>query len=112
MSQMSSPGWETLKPGVKVLKLWKTTGPEQPQIAIFQVSSEAYKELQQDPKAFVDGYLIFGERVRPKPRVTQLLKVPKGYSGEWTATCFHRVSMMRCASYPVEPQQPNEPPKK
>jgi hypothetical protein len=103
VAQMSSPNWETLKPNVQVLKLWDTIGPKQPQIAIFQVNSEAYKDFYRDPKAFVDGYMIFGERVRPKARLTQLFSVPKGYSGGWMVTCFHRESTMRCASYPVEP---------
>jgi hypothetical protein len=103
IAQKSSPGWKTLKPGVQVLRLWEKIGPKQPQIAIFQLSSEAYKDFQQDPKAFVDGYMIFGERVRPGATITELLSAPKGYSGEWTATCFHRVSTVRCGSYPVEP---------
>jgi len=85
LAQKSSPGWKTLKPGVQVLKLWDKIGPEQPQIAIFQLSSEAYKDFQQDPKAFVDGYMIFGELVRPGVSLTELLSAPKGYSGEWTA---------------------------
>jgi hypothetical protein len=103
LAQKASPDWKTLKPGVQVLKLWDKIGPEQPQIAIFQLSSEAYKDFQQNPKAFVDGYMIFGEHVRPGASLTELLSAPKGYSGEWTATCFHRVSTVRCASYPVEP---------
>jgi hypothetical protein len=102
-AQTSSPGWKTLKSGVQVLKLWETTGPKQPQIAIFQLTSEAYKDLHRDPKAFVDGYMIFGERVRPGARLTQLLSAPEGYSGDWMVSCFHRESMMRCGSYPVEP---------
>jgi hypothetical protein len=113
MAQTSPPpGWETIKAGVQVLKLWKTTGPTLPQIAIFQLSSEAYKEFRRDPEAFVDGPLIFGERVRPKPHLTQLLSVSEGYSDGWTVTCFHRVSLMRCASYPVEPQYPEKRRKK
>jgi hypothetical protein len=105
IGQKPSPDWKTLKPGVQVLNLWETIGPTKPQIAIFQLSNEAYKELQRDPKAFVDGYNIFGEPVRTGPSLTELLSAKEGYSGEWTAACFHRVSMMRCSSYPVEPDQ-------
>jgi hypothetical protein len=96
-------GWKTLKPGIKVLKLWETTGPKQPQIAILQLSSATYKDLQRDAKAFADSYMIFGERVRTGASLTELLSAPGGYSGDWTVTCFHRESMLRCASYPVEP---------
>jgi len=102
IAQTSSPGWKTLGPGVQALKLWEeTTGPKQPQIAILQLSSEAYKDLQKDPKAFVDGYMIFGERVRPGASLTELLSAPEGYAGGWAVTCFHRVSIMRCGSYPA-----------
>jgi len=105
-AQKSSPEWKTLKPGVQVLRLWEAIGPEQPQIAIFQLTSETYKELRRDPKAFVDGNKIFPEPVRPEPRLTQILHASEGYAGGWTVTCFHRLSTMRCASFPVEPQQP------
>lgn len=105
VGQKPSPDWKTLKPGIQVLKLWETIGPTQPQIALFQLSSEAYKDLQRDPKAFADGYNIFGERVRTGASLTELLSAQEGYSGGWMVACFHRVSNMRCSSYPVEPDQ-------
>ncbi|MGD0507084.1 MAG: hypothetical protein ABSA27_04765 [Terriglobales bacterium] len=103
IAQTSSPGWKTLKPGIQVLKLWETTGPKQPQIAILQLTSATYKDLQRDAKAFADLYMIFGEHVRTGASLTELLSAPEGYSGDWTVTCFHRESRMRCASYPMEP---------
>jgi len=102
-AQTSSSEWKTVKPGVQVLRLWETTGPEQPQIAILQLTSESYKDLQRDLKAFVDGNKIFPEQVRPHPRLTQMLKPPKGYTGGWVVTCFHRQSRLRAASFPMEP---------
>lgn len=108
VAQSPKPPWETLKPGVQVLKLWEKIGPAQPQIAIFQVSNEAYKQFRKDPKSFVDIPLIFGEKVRPGAKLTELLSVPDGYSEGWVVTCFHRISMMRCASYPAKPPDPKE----
>lgn len=54
--------WINLGKGIKVLKLWKTIGPRQPQIAILQLSSERYKAFVRDPKSFVNGFEIFGPR--------------------------------------------------
>jgi hypothetical protein len=104
MSQVPAE-WKTLKPGVQVLRLWDTIGPEQPQIAILRLTSERYKELQKDLKAFVDSYDIFRETVRPEPRLTELLRARGEYAGEWTVSCFHRASRVHCASFPGEPEE-------
>jgi len=103
-AQKSQPEWKTLQPGLQVLRLGESIGPEKPQIAILQLTSEKYKELQGDPKAFVDGHNIFYERVRPGASLIELLGAAEGYAGAWAVTCFHRESRARCASYPVEPK--------
>jgi len=95
-----SPEWKTIEPGVRVLRLWDSIGPLQPQVAILQLSSEKYKELRKNVKAFLDSRNIFFESVRPGAKLTQMLKPSKKYAGEWTVAGIHRESVARCASYP------------
>ena len=101
------PSWESLAEGVQALRLWETIGPEWPQIAVLQLSSERYKELQQNPKAFVDKHKIFPQAVQPLKGCTELLAPPQGYTGSWTIVPFHRLhSLMRCAAFPAETTEP------
>jgi hypothetical protein len=104
-AQKSPPEWKTLEPGLQVLRLWESIGPDQPQIANLQLSSDKYKELRGDPKGFIDGHNIFYEKVRPGASLTEMLGAAGGYTGGWVVTCFHRESYARCASYPVEPER-------
>jgi hypothetical protein len=97
----SSP-WKTIEPGVRLFRLWVSTGPEQPQIALLQLSSKKYKELRKNVKAFLDGRNIFFESVRAGARLTEMLKPSSRYTGEWTVAAIHRESRARCASYPSE----------
>src|SRR6266850_2903873 len=55
----TATGWKTLG-DFKVLRLWQEPqGPQWPQIALLQVSSDRLKELQNDPLAFYKKYDIF-----------------------------------------------------
>jgi hypothetical protein len=94
--------WKTIEPGVRLFRLWVSTGPEQPQIAILRLSSEKYRELRKNVKAFLDSRDIFFESVRPGAALTEMLKPPGKYSGEWIVAIIHRESKARCASYPSE----------
>ncbi|MBV9340266.1 MAG: hypothetical protein JO159_05165 [Acidobacteria bacterium] len=99
----SSSAWETCRDGVKFVRLEdKTVGPTKAQIAILQLTGEEYKKLQKDLKAFVEGCNIFGETVRPNPRLTELWGAPEEYSGGWVVMAVHRESWVRCASYPTD----------
>jgi hypothetical protein len=75
---------------MKVLKLWETSGPKWPQIAILDLSSEMYKDLQKNPSEFVNAQKIFPVPVRPGSHCTQLETATKGYSGRWFAIIVHR----------------------
>ena len=107
-AQKSKPEWQSLEDGVQVFKMWESVGPDQPQVAILQLTNEKYEEFKKDPKAFVDGHNIFPEKVRPEARLVQMLRAPKGYTGKWAVTCFHRVSHLRCASIPFETEEPQD----
>lgn len=99
--------WETLAEGLQALRLWEAIGPDWPQIAILQLSSERYKELQQNAKAFVDKHKIFHQDVQPLERCTELEAPPPGYSGSWIVAAPHRLmSRMRCAAFPAERTAP------
>lgn len=57
--QLSSSDWKTPDKDVKVLKLWETSGPEWPQIAILRLSGSKHRELQANPMEFLKKYKIF-----------------------------------------------------
>jgi hypothetical protein len=94
--------WKTIEPGVRLFRLWVTTGPEQPQIAVLQLSSEKYQELRKNVKAFLDSRNIFFESVRPGAALTEMLTPSAEYNGEWIVAIVHRESKARGASYPSE----------
>jgi len=100
-TDLSSP-WKTIEPGVEVLRLWESTGPKQPQIAILQLSNEKYKELKKNVKAFMDSRNIYYEPVRPGAKLVEMLKPPPKYAGTWVVSGPHLESKCRCASYPAE----------
>ncbi len=60
-----SPKWETLADGIQVLRLWNTTGPESPEIAMLRLSEDEYKEFDKDPKKYINDRFpkIFPEKV-------------------------------------------------
>jgi hypothetical protein len=105
----SLPEWKTLEPGVQVLRLWESLGPDQPQIAILQLTNEKYEKLESDPKGFLDRYNIFFESVRPGASLKRMLDAPRAYQGMWAVTCFHRESVARLASYPAEIAHTKQP---
>jgi hypothetical protein len=52
--------WQDLKKGVQALKLWKSTGPKLPHVAILLLpSSEQYEAFLKNPKGYVNGLKIF-----------------------------------------------------
>lgn len=52
--------WQDLRNGVKALKLWTSTGPKLPQIAILVLpSSEQYGEFLKNPTRYVNGLKVF-----------------------------------------------------
>jgi len=56
---MPQPTWVNLKAGGKVLKLWESIGPVDPQIALLQLSEAQYKVFARDPVKFLNGNRIF-----------------------------------------------------
>jgi hypothetical protein len=102
MDRVAPPEWKAIEPGVRVFRLWESVGPAQPQIAVLQLSSEKYKELRKNVKAFLDSRNIFFESVRPGAKLTQMLEPANKYMAEWTVAIIHRESRARCASFPSE----------
>lgn len=52
--------WQNLGKGVKTLKLWRSTGPTSPQIAILLLpSGEQYGAFLKNPTRYVNGLKIF-----------------------------------------------------
>ena len=56
--------YATVAPGVKVLRLWETVGPQWPQIAVIELSLEMHREFHQAPMAAFNRYKIFPQPVR------------------------------------------------
>jgi hypothetical protein len=58
---MRARSWTKVGKGIEVLKLWETTGPKLPQIAVLLLSKEEYKKFLKNPKNYLNGFKIFGE---------------------------------------------------
>ena len=65
---MPQAEYESLGKGIKALRLWESIGPQWPQIAILQLSSEEYKKLLKSPKNYINGLNIFGKTPTKKVR--------------------------------------------
>jgi len=86
-----APGaqWETLSDGTKVLKVWEKIGPDWPQIALFYLTNDLYKEMEKDPSTFVNTRKIFPKDVRPQAKLLKAAPAPKSYAGAWLVTFAH-----------------------
>lgn len=61
--KMGPTNWQNLKKGVRALKLWRSTGPRLPQIAILLLpSSEQYEAFLKNPTGYVNRLKIFGPK--------------------------------------------------
>jgi hypothetical protein len=97
--------WETVAPGVQVLKLWEKAKLEWPQVAVLQISNEMYEKIQKNPPAFLNEYKIFPNPVRLQPmrHLMVPLAPPKGYDGAWTIICSHRWdSVSICSGFTMD----------
>jgi len=56
--------YETLEPGVRVLRLWEIAEPESPQIAVLQLSDLTHEGFHRDPAAFMNARTIFQQPLR------------------------------------------------
>jgi hypothetical protein len=81
--------WETLPDGTKVLKVWEKLGPDWPQVALFYLTNDLYKELEKDPSTFVNTRKIFPKDVRLHAKLAVAEPAPKSYAGAWVVTCAH-----------------------
>ncbi len=63
-TRKQQPKWETLAPGVRVLRLWKTKELSEPQAAILELSTQVQQEFHADAKTFINKYQIFPKAVR------------------------------------------------
>jgi hypothetical protein len=59
----SAPKWTKLADDVQVLRLWNTTGPESPQIAILRLSEAEYAKFEANPKDYVNDHHIYPKDV-------------------------------------------------
>lgn len=58
--ELPQAAWTTIEPGLKVLRLWKTSaGPRWPEIAVMQISVERNQQLERDPLGFIKKNNIF-----------------------------------------------------
>jgi hypothetical protein len=95
--------WETLSDGTKVLKIWDTIGPDWPQVALFYLTNDLYKEMEKDPSTFLNTRKIFPKDVRPNAKLIEAPPAPKSYNGAWVVTCrHHTASPAGCAAFPAE----------
>jgi hypothetical protein len=56
--------YEPIAPGIQVLRLWTSVGPEWPQVAVIEVSPERHHEFHADPVQAFNKYKIFPQAVR------------------------------------------------
>ena len=90
--------WVTLKPGLKVLRLWESVGPEWPQVAVLRLSDAQYKEFAKDRTKFINANHIFPKDVNKVIAHSELplpdLKDCEPVEDEWLVPIEHD-----CASY-------------
>lgn len=114
LSQKSSPSlgpqWETLPDGTKVLRVWEKIGPDWPQIALFYLTNDLYRELGKDPSTFVNTRKIFPKDVRPHAKLIEVVPPPKSYDGAWVVVCGHHPgsAMPGCTGFTAEEVPPAE----
>jgi hypothetical protein len=95
--------WETLSDGTKVLKVWDKIGPDWPQIALFYLTNDLYKEMEKDPSTFVNTRKIFPQDVRPHSKLIEAAPAPKSYTGAWVVMgTHHPASPSAYAAFPAE----------
>jgi hypothetical protein len=66
------PAWVTLKPGLKVFRLWESIGPDWPQVAVLRLSGAEYKEFAKDPRQYINYNHIFTKDVNKVIGYSQL----------------------------------------
>ncbi|HEY0703427.1 MAG TPA: hypothetical protein VGD60_11720 [Candidatus Acidoferrales bacterium] len=54
--------WQSLRPGIWVLKLW--SGDQDPQVAVLQFTAEAYNKIREDISGFLNETKIFGKTTK------------------------------------------------
>jgi hypothetical protein len=85
------------------LRVWDKIGPDWPQIALFQLTNDLYKEMEKDPSTFVNTRKIFPKDVRPNAKLTKAAAAPKSYAGAWVVMCAHHPgSNSTSVAYPAE----------
>jgi hypothetical protein len=58
-----APTWVKLAGEVQVLRLWDTTGPKWPQIALLRLPETEYGKFEETPTEYVNGLKIFPKDV-------------------------------------------------
>lgn len=95
--------WVTLKPGLKVFRLWESIGPKQPEIAILWLSGAQYKEFAGDQKQFLNENHIFPKAVNKIVAKSELGPDKEHEDSDWLAVIEHdpAVSDVEIASMPM-----------
>lgn len=83
--------WETLEPGLRVLRLWQYGATDWPQFAVLEISTEKYKALNENPTDFLNQHAIFTKPVNKGATCVEMKPVPpKDYAGVWYAIVRHK----------------------
>jgi hypothetical protein len=72
---MRARSWTTVGKGIEVLKLWESTGPKWPQIAVLLLSRDEYKAFLKNPKNYLNSFKIFGKTPTKKVSRCRLASV-------------------------------------
>lgn len=75
---MRARSWTKVGKGIEVLKLWETTGPKLPQIAVLLLSKEEYQTFLKNPKDYLNDFKIFGNTPTTKVSRCHLVSVKPG----------------------------------
>lgn len=95
--------WETLEDGTRVVRLWKTAGPEWPELAVLELPAQNYKTLKENPSEYMNKENIFPKKVNPGAHCVELTAASKEYAGLWYAIAPHKnPSWSLVAAFPAE----------
>lgn len=90
--------YETLEPGVEVLRLWEIVEPESPQIAIFRLSEGTHEAFHRDPATFVNARNVFPQPLRVG---AECLQPAEGFGLDAVALDAFRVQAMGLLGSPA-----------
>lgn len=73
----SEPKWMELQPGVHVVKIWDTIGPQWPQVVLLKLTQTEYEHFLKTPEKYVNDLKVLGTSSTHKVKFCHVVRVKK-----------------------------------